>query len=73
MKPEKKNWLSIKERGYITLLSGFIWMAVPGSNIMVGPLSSFILSYFPESRTNEVHQLYPSITSVSIFANFVGG
>ena len=43
-----------------------------GSHFMVGHLSSFIQSHFETSRKNEVHSLFPTITIVAIFSNFLG-
>lgn len=43
-----------------------------GSHFMVGHLASFVLSYYPDSKKNEVHSLFPSITIVAIFSNFLG-
>ena len=47
-------------------------MLFVGSHFMVGHLSSFVLSYFPESKKNEVHSLFPTITITAIFSNFLG-
>lgn len=71
-KRHKKGWLSLRTKGYLTVFSGIVWMLFLGSHFMVGHLSSFVLSYFPDARKNQVHLLFPTITMVCIFSNFLG-
>ena len=69
---KKPALLSIRMKGYLTLFSGVVWMLFLGSHFMVGPLSTYVLSYFPESKMNEAQSLFPTITMVCIFSNFLG-
>lgn len=71
-KEEKGSWLSLKARGWLTLLSGFLWMLWNGSYFMIGPISSYILSYFPEAHKSEVLSIFPRIVFIVVITNFLG-
>jgi len=43
-----------------------------GSYFMIGPLSSFIYSYFPESKRSEVLSVFPRIVFMVVISNFCG-
>ena len=43
---EKKTFLSIKAKGVLTVLAGFLLMMVNGSTFMIGNAVPYILSYF---------------------------
>jgi len=66
------EWLSIRQKGWLTLFSGFLWMLWNGSYFMIGPLSSFIYSYFPESKRSEVLSIFPRIVFMVVISNFCG-
>ena len=44
---------AFKMKGFLTLLSGFLWMLYVGSHFMVGNISPYINSYFKDATSSE--------------------
>lgn len=71
-KEKQSQLFRFRIKGILTLISGFLWMLYVGSHFMVGNISPYINSYFPEATSSATQTLFPTILFVSIFSNFTG-
>ena len=64
--------LSHQTYGYLTVISGFLWMLFCGSAFMIGNIAPYISSYYKESKQNEIETLFSINIGMSMFGNFIG-
>lgn len=69
---KKKSFNANRAKGIVSMISGFIWMLYVGSHFMVGNISPYIGSYFPDATNGQAQTLFPIIVFTSIFFNFLG-
>lgn len=61
-----------QNKGYRTVLAGFILMLFSGSSFIMGNFAPFVQSYFSEATIQKTQILHPLATVWVAIGNFVG-